>query len=201
MKRRTLNMMCQFVLPVVLLLCHEGRPSFAQTTPSAAPTSALLTFTVDSSKHTYRLTEPIVLTLTLNLDRRAPTSVTVNTFEAGTITVAEALLNGQGISPMDWLAVFDDSLEGLQLNSLVALAPGQSVSIPFDVLAAQGGGALISDEVFPPDGTLPMASVFPLTAPGSYTLQLQYQYTGLDGGQPNVFRGVVVSNAVNFRLR
>jgi hypothetical protein len=178
------------LVSTILLLSGTNTQSQAQA----------LSLSAQTSKNSYKLTEPIVLTLTLSLSAGSPGNVIVDTFEPGTISLVEATLDGQNINPTQTFKAFDEAPEFLQINSLKQLSPGQSVTIPIDVSFSAPGSQFIADEDFPADGTLPVAALFPLSMKGRYSLQFAYQYTGPDGGLPNVFRGQVISNLVAFHL-
>lgn len=174
----------------ILVISGTDTPSRAQA----------LTLSAQTSKNSYKLTDPIVLTLTLRLSAGSPGNVIVDSFEPGTISLVEATLDGQNINPTQTFKPFDEAPEFLQINALTQLSPGKSVNIPIDVSFSAPGSQFIADENFPADGTLPVAALFPLSMKGRYSLQFAYRYTGPDGGLPNVFRGQVLSNVVAFHL-
>ena len=177
------------------------------------------TFTVKSSAPEYDRYEPIVLTLTLDLDERfrpmdrdmrsssrLPTAVTVATFHTGTISVVEATRNGEPIEPSIGAARFDERAALIQVASLTTIAPGEQAQIPFDLPlfpsfppAVWGGSRLVVRQ-FHPDGRI-ISSFYSLALRGEYTLQFLYKYTGPTGGLRNVFRGELLSNPVTFVVR
>jgi Effector protein len=174
-------------------------------------------FTVSSSKEAYDLSERIILTLTLSLnkhfslkdteeessgeevERRAPAQVTVETFEAGTINVVSATRDGKPIEPTGGVIRFEDDPVGIQGRLLATIGPGDRVKIPFNVphLSSQGS-RLVVVEVNP--GVTNFTQIYSLQEPGLYTLQFRYHYTGPDDGKPDVFRGEILSNPVSFLL-
>jgi hypothetical protein len=169
-------------------------------------------FTVTSSKEAYVPTQRIMLTLTLSLKKRfwsrdteevehgAPAKVTVETFEAGTISMVSATRDGKPIEPTQGLARYDDDPVGIQIDSLKTIGPGDHVAIPFDIphLSSQGS-RLVVVELNPESENL--ALIYSLQEPGWYTLQFRYRYTGPEDGKPNVFRGELLSNPVSFLVR
>jgi hypothetical protein len=159
-----------------------------------------LTFTVRSASTEYGLSEFISLTLTLSLDPNARTDVTVTTFEAGTISVVSATRDGESIEAMKGAANFVEDPVLLQVRFLRTIAPGKSVTIPFEVQLVPGQGSLLTVEQLDPQGAH-TSLIYPLVGLGLYRLQFLYKYTGPDNGRPNVFRGSLLSNEVHFRLR
>jgi Effector protein len=168
-------------------------------------------FTVSSSKEAYDLSERIVLTLTLSLDERLSrkdteevehrdtSKVTVETFEAETISVASATRNGKPIEATDGATRYVDGPVGIQIRSLTTIDPGDHVTIPFDIPQSNEGSRLITAQPNP-QSTTKIALIYSLAEPGWYRLQFRYRYTGPDGGKPNVFRGELLSNPVSFLL-
>jgi hypothetical protein len=151
-------------------------------------------FNAVASKQDYDRPEQIRLTLTLSLDRHVWTKsqVTVATFEAGTISVV-SIRNGKPIQPSISSVDFENHPRSMQIASLKTIARGDVVTIPFE------GSRLVMRELNPDRNDI--ALVYPLTEPGLYTLRFRYHYTGPDGGKPNVFRGVLLSNPVSFRVK
>jgi hypothetical protein len=126
--------------------------------------------------------------------------LTVETFEAGTISVVSAKRNGRSIDPTKGLSRYEDDPRGIQIASLTTLTPGDQVKIPFNIphLSSQGS-RLILVELGPESENF--ALIYSLKEPGLYTFQFRYHYTGPGGGKPNVFRGEILSNPVSFLLR
>jgi hypothetical protein len=168
-------------------------------------------FIVTSSKGAYDLSERIVLTFTLRLNKRfrardreeienrAPAEMTVETFEAGTISVVSATRDGKPIQPTNGAARYLDDFGGIQIRSLTTIGPGNHVTIPFDIPQSNEGSQLITVQPNPQSSTK-IALIFSLAEPGWHTFQFRYHYTGPDGGKPNVFRGALLSNPVGFLL-
>jgi Effector protein len=174
-------------------------------------------FTVSSSKEAYDLSERIILTLTLSLNKhfsptdteeessgeevehRDTSKVTVETFEAETISVASATRNGNPIEPTDGATRYVDGPVGIQIRSLTTIGPGDHVTIPFDIPQSNEGSRLITAQPNP-QSTTKITLIYSLAEPGWYRLQFRYHYTGPDDGKPNVFRGELLSNPVSFLL-
>jgi hypothetical protein len=184
----------------------------------APPTPAL---TVTTSAPAYDRFEPIMLRATVGLhapsmkekknaqgkidqveDQTANRSgeVTVATFEAGTIKVISASVDGKPIVPSFALVRFVDDPVLAQVGSLRTMEPREHVLIPLDTSNVPGTGShLIVEELHQVVGNI--AWIYSLTKPGLYKLQLAYQYTGPDNGSANVFRDRILSNVVTFTVR
>jgi Effector protein len=174
-------------------------------------------FTVSSSKEAYDPSERIILKLTLSLpkhfrpsdeeerdkeeiEHRTPAQVTVETFEADTISVVSARRNGEAIKPTLGTVRYLDNPVMHEVRSLTTIGPGDHAAIPFIIPGLPNQGSrLITVRLNPESEHL--ALIYSLAEPGWYTLQFRYLYTGPDGGKPNVFRGELRSNPASFLVR
>jgi hypothetical protein len=185
-------------LGVSLLVAILSAPITAR---SAGPP---LTLTVQPSSANYAPGERPGLQLTLTLSPSASASATVCAFPHGTVRVLRVMRDGVRVRPERSIVYFDANPESSETASLVTLRPGQTVAIPYDVsgaLGAVGTYALRDIRLSKRPGRAHKVFVYPLSSPGTFTVQLAYKYAGPDGGLPNVARSPVVSNLATFHLQ
>ncbi len=160
-----------------------------------------LTFTVAPSQPSYLVGEPIDLALSLSLDPLAPAPALVTTFSPGAVRVKRITRNGVVVKPVKTSIDFEEDPNLAHLEALHVLFPASSVPLPFDVFPE---GLAASQVVAVRLGRVKhQAKVYTLDGPGSYTVQLLYQFKhprdpGLPPVPSDVVRRPVRSNVASF---
>jgi hypothetical protein len=149
-----------------------------------------LTLTVTPSQPSYALGEQIELLLSLSLDPLEPLPVLVTRFSPGAIRVKRLTKDGVVIKPAKKSIDFEEDPLLMHLEELYSLLPGSSVPLPFDVQLNGPTGALLVTARL--GRVKHQARVYALDGPGSYTVQLIYQFKHpRDPTLPPVPSGVV----------
>lgn len=173
------------------LLWHVG---------ARATSGPLLTLEVTPSAAEYDRAAQVVLDVRFTVPAASGGDVTVATHPVGTLCVRRAERDGTRLTPLKSDVSFLQDPLLAQAASLTTITPGTSVVRAVALPPEEGGGSLLTTVRRKRSGAY-VALTYALTEPGSYTLQLCYQYKGPDDGRSGVWRGKLNGNEVTLRLR
>ncbi len=168
---------------------------------NAAP--PIVTLTLSASQPQYTVGEQIEITVELS-NISATESVTVSAYDTGNLRV-RVKKNGKRVRPIAGFALHDEDPRELALAALTTLAPGESVTLPFDVALDSEFGSIIVDQrlaKFKPKSKKvnDRSRTHPLEGTGQFELQLTYKYRGADGVFSDVLHRRLKSNTLSFSI-
>lgn len=212
---KTLTLACAGGLLVALAMTAPARLAMAQTSkpgsvpaPPAAPVtgpikgqptlpSGCVTLTVMPAQSGNPVGQQIMLGVTLI--NQCGTMVGLSNIPDGNLQVTSVTRDGVAVSAQPVALHFDDDLATTLGLSLTPVGPGASVSFPWLSSKDQtiGGQALLTMQL----SSQVQGSAFDLSAPGSYTVSLVYQYVGPTGSFPGpVYTGTSNVASVTFTV-